>query len=153
MATNEERKEKLLDLLQKWVQVEGFDSGFIEPIKCERVEHGKVVFSTVVQQKQCNVLSTLHGGAIATYIDIISSLAIISLNLDKVSPSVSVEISVNYSSSAPVDRKIYFISNVYKTGRSLAFTDTTIRLDSEEGQIVAKGSHTKFLPIQKKSKL
>ncbi|EEU04077.1 thioesterase superfamily protein [Dictyostelium discoideum AX4] len=152
-SNDEKLKNQLADLLNKWTKFEGFDKQFLELCTCEKLEKGKVVMSMTVDEKYCNVLSNLHGGAIATLTDVISSIAILTTNLDAIVPSVSVEISMVYSNPAPVDRKIFIVSSVYKSGRNLAFTETTIYLDSEDsGIVIAKGSHTKFI-VNKKAKL
>ncbi|KAN0040124.1 hypothetical protein ACTA71_012014 [Dictyostelium dimigraforme] len=150
---DEKMKNQFTDLLSKWTQFEGFDKQFLELCTCESLDKGKVVMSMTVDQKFCNILSNLHGGAISTLTDVISSIAILTTNLEVIIPSVSVEISMVYASPAPVTRKIFVSSSVYKHGRNLAFTDTTIYLDSvNSGIVVAKGSHTKFL-LNKKAKL
>ncbi|KAK5580370.1 hypothetical protein RB653_000386 [Dictyostelium firmibasis] len=152
-SKDEKMKNQFAGLLSKWTQFEGFDKQFLELCTCESLEKGKVVMSMTVDQKYCNILSCLHGGAIATLTDVISSIAILTTNLEVITPSVSVEIGMVYSSPAPVDRKIFIVSSVYKQGRNLAFTETTIYLDSEDsGIVIAKGSHTKFL-VHKKAKL
>ncbi|KAN0042144.1 hypothetical protein ACTFIV_004703 [Dictyostelium citrinum] len=151
-SNDEKMKNQFASLLSKWTQFEGFDKQFLELCTCEKLEKGKVVMSMTVNERYCNILSNLHGGAIATLTDVISSIAILTTNLEVIVPSVSVEIGMVYSSPAPIDRKIFIVSSVYKQGRNLAFTETTIYLDSEDsGIVVAKGSHTKF--IVNKSKL
>ncbi|KAK5579013.1 hypothetical protein RB653_008690 [Dictyostelium firmibasis] len=150
-AKNKELSEKLSLIIKRWSSIQQFDTQFLDICTCESYEKGRIVMSLVVEQKHCNGLGTLHGGSIATLIDVISTFAIISTNLDDINPGVSIELSTKYSTAAPQDRKIYIVSSMYKQGRNLAFTETTIYLDSEDsGIVVAKGSHTKFLPIKPK---
>jgi len=140
----EEFKTALDDILEKWRECKGFDSIVLDKIKLESAEIGSLVCSLIVTPDICNIYETLHGGAMATIVDVISSLAVLSMNKDVAfKPSVSVEISVNYAASAPCHSKIYIYSNCYKEGRNLAFTETTLK--NEKGDVICKGSHTKFV--------
>ncbi|KAM9987924.1 hypothetical protein ACTFIZ_003302 [Dictyostelium cf. discoideum] len=148
-AKNKELSEKLALVIKRWSSIEQFDTQFLDICTCESYEEGRIVMSMVVEQRHCNGLGTLHGGSIATLIDVISTLACI--NLDDINPGVSIELSTKYSTAAPEGRKIYIVSSNYRKGKNIAFTETTIYLDSEDsGIVVAKGSHTKFLPIKPK---
>ncbi|EAL62859.1 hypothetical protein DDB_G0289161 [Dictyostelium discoideum AX4] len=150
-AKNKELSEKLSLIIKRWSSIEQFDTQFLDICTCESYEKGRIVMSMVVEQRHCNGLGTLHGGSIATLIDVISTFAIISTNLDDINPGVSVELSTKYSTAAPVGSKIFIVSSMYRQGRNIAFTETTIYLGSEDsGLVVAKGSHTKFLPIKPK---
>ncbi|KAF2069683.1 hypothetical protein CYY_008991 [Polysphondylium violaceum] len=138
-------KEKLDGLLEKWIGFNQYDANLLSKIKLVKWEKGSVVYSMNVDPELCNMFGTLHGGAQATLVDVLGSMAIFSLDPtpNTIVPSVSVEISVNYASSAPRDSTVYIHSNCYKQGKNLVFTETTIKNDKDE--VVCKGSHTKFV--------
>ncbi|KAF2072688.1 hypothetical protein CYY_005994 [Polysphondylium violaceum] len=139
-----EFKKGLEGLLDKWRDCRGFDSIVLDKIKLEEAEIGKLVCSMIVTPDICNIYSTLHGGAMATVVDVISSLAVLSMNKDATfKPSVSVEISVNYASAAKMNSKVYIYSSCYKEGKNLAFTETVLK--NEKDEVICKGSHTKFI--------
>eukprot|EP01132_Coremiostelium_polycephalum_P004026 gene4026-5037_t len=149
--TVQKKEDGLIDyneLLQKLKEIkDGFDKSFIDHLVFERlVKPGYVIYSLIVPKSLCNILNTLHGGAIATIVDVVSAVSIISKANERIHPGVSVEISVHYGSAAPLGSKIFIHSKCYKIGRNLAYSDTEIRNANDD--IIAKGSHTKFFGIK-----
>ncbi|KYR02861.1 thioesterase superfamily protein [Tieghemostelium lacteum] len=142
-------REIIDNLIDDWKNAApiGFDINILKVLELETIEKGNICYSMVVPQSLCNIINTLHGGAIGTIVDVVSSIAIVSMN-PELPPSVSVEICVHYAATAKLDEKIKVYSNVYKMGKNLAFTDTTIR--NSKGDIVAKASHTKYIGFKPK---
>ncbi|GAM17092.1 hypothetical protein SAMD00019534_002670 [Acytostelium subglobosum LB1] len=135
----------LNNVLEQWKGIPGFDNEFFKYLEMGTYNHEKKILTMtmVVPQELCNVLSTLHGGAMATLVDVVSSIAIIASDPERMPPSVSVDLSVSYAATAPVGEKITIESTVLKIGKNLAFTDTAIY--NNHNKIVCKGSHTKFI--------
>ncbi|EFA86399.1 hypothetical protein PPL_00191 [Heterostelium album PN500] len=134
-----EKEEALFKLLDQWKGLTGFDSVMFKYLKMESIDHEKnsIIMSMTVPQELCNVLSTLHGGAMATLVDIVSSIAIISTDPSNMPPSVSVDLSISYAATAPLGETITIESLVYKIGKNLAFSDTTI-YNSKKKKITQK---------------
>eukprot|EP01133_Synstelium_polycarpum_P013673 gene13673-16101_t len=139
--TNE---EKLLALLEQWKAMTGYDSAVLRKMNYDFFDPQKamVQFSMTVVPELCNLMSNLHGGAIATIIDVVSSISLFAVDPDRMAPSVSVDLSVSYLGAAPLNSKIIIQATALKNGRNLGFTDTTIL--NEKGMVLAKASHTKF---------
>lgn len=75
-------------------------------------------------------------------VDVISTAALITLSQH---PGVSADLSVSFMSPGPGSEEVAADARVLKVGKSLAFMEVTITT-VKEGRLVAKGSHTKFLP-------
>lgn len=90
---------------------------------------------------------SIHGSVSATIVDWAGGMAIATHDCrDKT--GVSVDIHVSYQSGARVGDEIEIEGAVEKVGGSLAFTRVTIyKVDGEgeRGNIVVRGSHTKFV--------
>jgi acyl-coenzyme A thioesterase 13 len=93
-----------------------------------------------VEQIHLNLNSTLHGGVIATLVDVCGSAAIALVNDGNV--GVSSDISVSYLNPAKVGSLLEIIPKCDKKGRNLAFSTVEIYAN---GKIIARGSHTKFV--------
>jgi len=107
------------------------------------LEDGHVVIRVEVTLDLVNAAKTLHGGAAATLIDIVGTLAII--NADEHN-RFGVSTDLNVSWFAPVLLGDYAIvdARVLKTGRSLAFVTADIRRESDD-TLCVQGRMTKSL--------
>eukprot|EP00933_Yihiella_yeosuensis_P024238 TRINITY_DN18779_c0_g1_i1.p1 TRINITY_DN18779_c0_g1~~TRINITY_DN18779_c0_g1_i1.p1 ORF type:complete len:153 (-),score=29.84 TRINITY_DN18779_c0_g1_i1:92-550(-) len=110
--------------------------------KCTDISgaHGEMRTKMVVSSEEANLFGTLHGGAIATLVDIISTAALLTLS-DR--PGVSVDLNVSYVTAAPVGEEVEIVGKVLKAGKSVAMTTVDIVL-VKSGKLVASGRHTKF---------
>jgi len=88
-----------------------------------------------------NAWGTLHGGAIATLVDIVGSLAL--LTKDHTRGGVSVELNVSYIAAIKAGQRVYCKGRVLKLGKKLGFTQ--VDLFTEDGKLVATGRHTKAM--------
>ena len=86
-----------------------------------------------------NAYNTLHGGAICTIVDVVGTMAILSLDVTK--PGVSVDLNVSFVSAAKSGETVVIKGTCHKLGRKLGFTE--VRIESEDGTLVATGRHTK----------
>ena len=107
------------------------------------VEPGRVVCTLAVTPPLCNSYATLHGGATATLVDVVGTLAI--LSVDAARPGVSVDMSQTFLSPARVGASLHVEGRCLRAGKRLAFTEVTLRLGGADGAIVATGRHTKAL--------
>lgn len=89
-----------------------------------------------------NRYGTLHGGCVATLVDVVSTVALLTVSQD---PGVSVNIGTNYITPGPGGADVEVDARVTKVGRTLAFMDVTLRT-AVGGTTVATGTHCKFLP-------
>jgi acyl-coenzyme A thioesterase 13 len=86
----------------------------------------------------------MHGGCIATLIDVIGTVAIATV-ADR--SGVSLSITVNYLSPGPVGGAVEIESTVAKSGKQNAVAAVELR-DAATGALVAFGTHTKAMVPQ-----
>lgn len=92
---------------------------------------------------------TLHGGAIASLVDAVSTIAL--YNTSNRKPGVSVNININYLKAAKLNETILIEGRVLKQGSKLAYLEANIYLKDNDSfkldkdKLVAVGFHTKFL--------
>ncbi|KAI1405067.1 Thioesterase/thiol ester dehydrase-isomerase [Hypoxylon fuscum] len=117
---------------------------------------GKVDFDLDIAKDHTNRLKIVHGGTIASMVDLGGSLAVASMGL--YATGVSTDLSVTYlNGGGKVGDKISATAVCDNIGKTLAYTSITFR--NANGDICARGSHTKsellsvdphVLPVQKK---
>ncbi|KIK63556.1 hypothetical protein GYMLUDRAFT_40599 [Collybiopsis luxurians FD-317 M1] len=119
-----------------------------------RVE-AKCVMEIVVFEDMMNLANTVHGGAIAYFIDFCSSLALVALDVTQhgdYSLSVSQAINVVFHSPAALGEKIRIINKSVTSGGRSATGRTEI-WNLNHRRLVASGVHIKMLPSKAKTKL
>ncbi|ORY61474.1 HotDog domain-containing protein [Pseudomassariella vexata] len=103
---------------------------------------GKVDFELDITKEHTNRLQILHGGTIASMVDLGGSLAVASMGL--FATGVSTDLSVTYlSSGGKVGDKIQATAVCDKMGKTLAYTSITFK--NAKGELAARGSHTKYV--------
>jgi acyl-coenzyme A thioesterase 13 len=114
-------------------------------------EHGTATCSFIVNETVMNGYGTLHGGAIATLVDILGTLALVAL--DKTKAGVSVDLNVTYLSPAKAGEKVICMGKTLRLGKTLGFTEVEIFVQdkiSGNKRLIATGRHTKaFPPVHK----
>lgn len=118
-----------------------FDSAFAG-MKVTEVSAGRAVCEVDVTDGLQNAYKTLHGGAITTLVDIVGTLAL--LSLDPTRAGVSVELNVSFASAAKAGETVVVEGRVLKAGKKLGFTEVDVRRASD-GALIATGRHTKAL--------
>ena len=130
-----------------------------EQMKITAAMPGKVNFELPIEKQHTNRLGILHGATIATMVDTSGSLALASRGL--YSTGVSIDLNVTYLNSGGkigdtirgevtcdkcrslplllLDSADAMIS----VGKTLAFT--SVRFINKNNEIVARGSHTKYV--------
>lgn len=111
-------------------------------LKVVQVGEGMVKCEMPVTEMVQNAYGTLHGGAQATLVDIVGTLAL--LTVDPTKAGVTVELNCSYASAAKAGDTVTVVGVVLKTGKKLGFTQVDITRNSD-GKLVASGRHTKAL--------
>ncbi|ELQ38292.1 hypothetical protein OOU_Y34scaffold00546g11 [Pyricularia oryzae Y34] len=89
-----------------------------------------------------NRMKAIHGGTLASMVDLGGSLAVASMGL--YSTGVSTDLNVTYLSSGGVaGDKLTGTATCDKIGKTLAYT--TVTFNNAKGELAARGSHTKFV--------
>ncbi|KAI3321139.1 Thioesterase/thiol ester dehydrase-isomerase [Xylariaceae sp. AK1471] len=111
-------------------------------IRVTNAVHGKVDFELDITKDHTNRLKILHGGTIASMVDLGGSLAVASTGL--YATGVSTDLNVTYlSGGGKVGDKITATAVCDKIGKTLAYTSVTFR--NSKGELAARGSHTKYV--------
>ena len=93
-------------------------------------------------------MGKIHGGAMATWVDVITSLAISGFDEKQRLLSVSLNLTQDFLNAGEVGEDVYFKAIVKKLGKSIAFTECVI-LNSKM-QILSTATHKKaFIQISK----
>ncbi|PHZ17233.1 esterase [Rhizopus microsporus ATCC 52813] len=120
----------------------GYDALVLPGLKLVDTKDGSVSAEFQVEKKHLNRLESVHGGLLATAVDIGGSLAIASKGL--YATGVSTDINISYISGAKLGETITLKARVDKLGKTLAFT--TVELYAKD-RLVALGRHNKFVAL------
>lgn len=112
-------------------------------VKVIQAEQGKVTCELEVKEEHLNGHGTMHGGMLATLVDVVSTYAIGTAGENKL--GVTVDLSVSYMSAAVPGDKVTIKSEVLKAGKNLAFANVDIY--KQNGVLMATGRHTKYLNL------
>ncbi|CZT07832.1 related to PaaI_thioesterase family protein [Rhynchosporium agropyri] len=116
---------------------------FGENLRVTAAEPGRVDFELDIKKEHTNRLSIIHGGTIASMVDLGGSLAVASRGL--YATGVSTDLNVTYlNSGGQVGDILKAVVKCDKFGKTLAYT--SIEFTNAKGQIAARGSHTKQVP-------
>jgi acyl-coenzyme A thioesterase 13 len=119
----------------------GFDR-CLDGVTLEEIEEGRATAKLVVAEHLQNWGGTLHGGAIATIVDNVGTVAIMSRDRDG-RPGVTTDLNVTYLRAAPAGSTVLVEAICLKAGRTLAFVE--VELKTPNGQLLAQGRMTKYL--------
>ena len=89
-----------------------------------------------------NRFGTLHGGCVATLVDVLTTVALLTVTTQG---GVSTDLSVSYCAPAPTGARVMITCEVLKVGKTLAWMECVLK--NEDGSVIATGRHTKFLPV------
>ncbi|KAF2425249.1 acyl-coenzyme A thioesteras-like protein 13 [Tothia fuscella] len=122
----------------------GLEARLLDGLRVTAAQPGKVNFELDIQKEHTNRLNILHGGAIASMVDLGGSLAVASRGL--FATGVSTDLNVTYiSSGGKIGDKIMAEATCDKFGKTLAFT--SIKFTNSKGDLFARGSHTKYVAL------
>jgi len=122
----------------------GLEARLLDSLKVTSASPGKVQFELLLEKQHTNRLNILHGGTIASMVDLGGSLAVASRGL--FTTGVSTDLNVTYlSSGGVVGQTISGEASCDKIGKTLAFT--SIHFKNDKGETFARGSHTKYIAM------
>lgn len=132
--------------LQKIKPAPTFDSKILSEVQVlsmNKLESGssQLKLTIPVLPDFCNSYGPLHGGAIATMIDVYTTLAIWGVDTQN-RMTVSVDLDISYVSMGQAGDILTILANCHKVGKTMAYTSAEIY--KEETKLVALGKHTKF---------
>jgi|688.fasta_scaffold443979_2 acyl-coenzyme A thioesterase 13 len=132
--------------LQKIKAAPTFDSKILSEVQIlsmNKLESGtsQLKLTIPVLPDFCNSYGPLHGGAIATMIDVYTTLAIWGVDSQN-RMTVSVDLDISYVSMGQAGDILTILANCHKVGKTMAYTSAEIY--KEENKLVALGKHTKF---------
>lgn len=116
----------------------------IKKLNLIKAENGVCIAELKVEKEHTNGLDGLHGGCIATLVDSLTSYALFTHKAAEGALSVSVDIHVSYLKGAKCGDEILIKAEAIKCGKSVGFTECVLT-NKATGEIIAKGSHTKYL--------
>jgi acyl-coenzyme A thioesterase 13 len=95
-----------------------------------------------VTSELTNRFGTLHGGCVATLVDVLTTVALLTVTKQG---GVSTDLNVSYCAPAPTGSRVLITCEVLKVGKTLAWMECVLK--NEDGDVIATGRHTKFLPV------
>ena len=113
---------------------------------------GTCLIQLKIDKSIVNINSVLHGGATASLVDLVSTIAL--FNTANKKPGVSVNMNINYLKPARLDETILIEGKVIKSGSKLAYLEANIYLkinskqnsfELNKDKLVAVGFHTKYI--------
>ncbi|KAL2259522.1 hypothetical protein VTK26DRAFT_6779 [Humicola hyalothermophila] len=130
-------------VLKSFMAESGLEPRLFGPhLRVTDAKEGVVNFELDITKDHTNRLKILHGGTIASMVDLGGSLAVASMGL--YATGVSTDLNVTYlGSGGKVGDKIRATATCDRIGKTLAYTTVTFR--DEKGELTARGSHTKFV--------
>ena len=126
------------------LNAEGWSRHIHPKVELHSYDGTVIVFKYVVDPKDCNLMGTLHGGAIATLADNLTTYPII-LEDRNLRAGVSTSLVVDYASAPKPGEAVYIECKADKIGKHLGFSTAIFR--NEKGELIAKASHTKFMGV------
>ncbi|KAI8880938.1 Thioesterase/thiol ester dehydrase-isomerase [Backusella circina FSU 941] len=106
-------------------------------------EPDKLTWKFTVKDQHCNHMNNLHGGCVATLIDICSSFAVLVATGKEWSLiGISTDLSVSYLRGVPEGEEITIVCDVLRVGTALGNIHTKIY--NKKGELCFAGSHTKY---------
>lgn len=134
-------KSAIEGLLKLRISKGGFDTNFAK-VQVTSAVGGSCSARLTVSKEHCNIGEALHGGMAASLVDIVSTLALQTIDQDR--PGVSVDLSVAFLSAARSGSEVVVTADTLKRGRSLAFLAVNIT-DASTGKLLATGRHIKSI--------
>jgi acyl-coenzyme A thioesterase 13 len=142
MGTPEAAVAFLKYLVEDTSGAAGFDSTALNNCGIHSIQsdHGYIQCRFFVHPKVQNKFSILHGGCIATLVDVVGTAALMT---QSTKPGKSVSIQVNYVSAAVANEEYEVRARVIKSGRHIATVQVDI-VDPRHDRIVSHGMHVKY---------
>lgn len=120
----------------------GFDRVLVG-LELVEIGEGRVRASVVVTEALQNFFGKLHGGAIATLVDDIGTVAVVTADRYR-RAGVTTDLHVSYLAAAEAGETVSIDAEVLRCGLNLAFVEVTLRSELR-GDVLARGRMTKLL--------
>jgi len=122
----------------------GLEPRLVDNLRVTAAHPGVVNFELEIRKEHTNRLGILHGGTVASMVDLGGSLAVASRGLFVT--GVSTDLNVTYlSSGGKVGDKVFAEVTCDKFGKTLAYT--SIKFTNNKNEVIARGSHTKYIAL------
>lgn len=119
----------------------GFDLA-LPGMELGKVEGNLAEVSLPVTEQVANMVGTLHGGAIATLVDVAGTIAIMAADHES-RPGVTTDLNVSYFAAGRLGDTVRAEAKALKSGKTLAFVE--VELLNQDGKLLAQGRMTKFM--------
>ncbi|KAM0799976.1 HotDog domain-containing protein, partial [Usnea florida] len=130
-------------------QNSGLEPRLLDGLRVTAAQPGAVTFELDIQKEHTNRLGIVHGGTIASMVDLGGSLAVASKGL--FATGVSTDLNVTYiNSGGSIGDTLRAEVTCDKFGKTLAYTSA--RFLNGKNELVARGSHTKYVTMAWKDK-
>src|SRR5438477_3155569 len=107
----------------------GFDSALVG-FEVLSLENGKARVRIPVSPQVANLNGNLHGGAIATLVDDVGTLAIVDADRQN-RPGVTTDLNVSYFAPGRAGENVLVEGTVLKSGRTVAYVSVDLRRESD----------------------
>ncbi len=132
-------KEKLL-WLQNYLK-ETYDTPILENflgLEVSALEEGKIVYTSKIVDRHCNMYGFIHGGTLASVSDIAMGVACITLG----KRVVTIDMNISYIKNAPAGSIITAVGQVVSNGRTIMRATGEIYCD---GQLLVRSQASYFV--------
>ncbi|WOL01528.1 acyl-coenzyme A thioesterase 13 [Canna indica] len=124
-----------------------FDTLVNDGLRIDLVEPGRVLCSYAVPPRLSGPGNYLHGGVVATLVDVVGSSAFLSAGLR--TTGVSLDINVSYLDVAFIGEEIEIDAKVLRAGKTVGVVSVEVRKKGS-GKLIAQGRHSKYLAVSSK---
>lgn len=135
---NEQTKRRLDEQFGKV----GFEKA-LPGMELVEVTDGRARVRLTVTDALVNVNGTLHGGVVATLVDVVGTVALMAADRDGRS-GVSTDLNVSWFAPGPKGASVLVEATVLKIGKTLGFVTVDLRRESD-GVLMAQGRMTKYM--------
>ncbi|QUC23772.1 uncharacterized protein UV8b_08013 [Ustilaginoidea virens] len=130
-------------VMRSFMAESGLEPRLLGPrLRILSAQPGRVDFELDIHKDHTNRLGTIHGGTLASLVDLGGSLAVASTGRFKTGVSTDLNVTYLAPGGAPGDT-LKATAVCEKIGKTLAFT--TVTFTNSKGQVAARGSHTKYV--------
>lgn len=140
MAASNGAKKFLQQVIAILAEEGGFDRNLAK-LCLVSAGNGKCTAEMKIEKEHTNRGGFLHGGLTATLVDAVSTMALMAT--ENGVPGLSVDLNVSYLKAAKTGEEIIINAETLKAGKNLAFLSVYIT-NKESGDLIARGSHTKY---------
>ncbi|XP_053207993.1 acyl-coenzyme A thioesterase 13-like [Panonychus citri] len=140
------------NLLKRRVENGNFDK-ILEKVTIVKAGGGNLTAEVVIDKEHSNRSGGLHGAFIATLVDVMSTLALASSEVELISgdvadfsesASASVALNVTYIRPMTIGQTLLIECSTLNRGRTMAYLNVDL-LNKDEGKLIARGTHSKML--------